>query len=76
MEIYFMETSKRVPVEIQIRTEAMDLWASQDHRLRYKNDDPSPEAVSRFAAVAQVLADFDKMAIELRDFRLNEGLNN
>ncbi len=69
MEIYFMETSKRVPVEIQIRTEAMELWASQEHRLRYKNDDPSPEAVSKFAAAAQVLADFDQMAMELRDFR-------
>ncbi|MBP5674964.1 GTP pyrophosphokinase family protein [Candidatus Saccharibacteria bacterium] len=72
MEIYFMETSKRVPVEIQIRTEAMELWASQEHRLRYKNDDPSPEAVNRFSIIAQILADFDKQAMELRDFRTEE----
>ena len=72
MEIYFMETSKMVPVEIQIRTEAMELWASQEHRLRYKNDDPSPEAVNRFSIIAQILADFDQQAMELRDFRTEE----
>jgi putative GTP pyrophosphokinase len=60
------------PVEIQIRTEAMELWASQEHRLRYKNDDPSPEAVNRFSIIAQILADFDKQAMELRDFRTEE----
>ena len=72
MEIYFMETSKRVPVEIQIRTEAMELWASQEHRLRYKNGDPSPEAESMFLAIGQVLADFDRKAMELRNFRSSE----
>lgn len=69
MDIYFMETSKRIPVEIQIRTEAMELWASQEHMLRYKNADPSPEAVERFSALAKVLTDFDTQAMELRDFR-------
>lgn len=72
MDIYFMHTSKRIPVEIQIRTEAMDLWASQEHRLHYKNADPSPETVERFSALAKVLADFDKQAMALRDFRSSE----
>lgn len=27
-----------VPVEIQIRTIAMDMWASLEHNLRYKSD--------------------------------------
>ena len=72
MDIYFMETSKRIPVEIQIRTEAMDLWASQEHRLHYKNANPSPETVERFSTLAKVLADFDEQAMALRDFRSNE----
>ena len=72
MEIYFMETSKRVPVEIQIRSEAMELWASQDHRLRYKNDDPSPEAIDKLSTIAKILADFEQQIMELRDFRNKE----
>lgn len=32
---------KKVPVEIQIRTIGMDMWASLEHKLRYKNSDDS-----------------------------------
>ncbi len=72
MDLYFMETQKKIPVEIQIRTEAMDLWASLEHRLRYKNTDPSPEAVEKFAELAKELAAADEQAMELRDFRKAE----
>lgn len=35
----FLEHEKRVmPVEIQLRTIAMDFWASLEHQLRYKKD--------------------------------------
>ena len=37
----FTETGKRfVNVEVQIRTIAMDFWASLEHKLRYKKDMP------------------------------------
>ena len=35
----YLEHEKRVmPVEIQLRTIAMDFWASLEHQLRYKKD--------------------------------------
>ena len=35
--VYFMNRKQFVPVEIQIRTEAMDLWASLEHDIKYKS---------------------------------------
>lgn len=35
--VYFMNKKQMVPVEVQIRTEAMDLWASLEHDIKYKS---------------------------------------
>ena len=32
-----MNKKQMVPVEIQIRTQAMDLWASLEHDIKYKS---------------------------------------
>lgn len=37
VEIYMHNELKMVPVEIQFRTLAMDMWASLEHELRYKS---------------------------------------
>ena len=34
--VYFMDRKEMVPVEVQIRTVAMDYWASLEHDLKYK----------------------------------------
>ena len=34
--VYFMNKKQLVPVEMQIRTSAMDMWASMEHDIRYK----------------------------------------
>ena len=67
VHVYFCETTKSVPVEIQIRTKAMDLWASVEHNCKYKNDAPSKDAPAMFAKIAQILEEFDENAIRLRD---------
>lgn len=36
--VFLSERTELVPVEIQMRTTAMDYWASLEHKLRYKND--------------------------------------
>jgi len=36
--VFFSNAVERVPVEVQIRTVAMDFWASLEHKLRYKKD--------------------------------------
>lgn len=35
--VYFLDGKKNIPVEIQIRTIAMDFWASLEHDLKYKS---------------------------------------
>ena len=35
--VYFMGKKQMVPVEIQLRTMAMDLWASLEHDIKYKS---------------------------------------
>lgn len=35
--VYFMNKKQLVPVEVQIRTEAMDMWASLEHDIKYKS---------------------------------------
>ncbi|MCI5995140.1 MAG: GTP pyrophosphokinase family protein [Blautia sp.] len=36
--VFFSEEKRRMKVEVQIRTIAMDFWASLEHQLRYKKD--------------------------------------
>ena len=43
----FLSTGKEmVPVEVQIRTIAMDFWASLEHQLRYKETSAVPETLN------------------------------
>ncbi|MDO4289611.1 MAG: GTP pyrophosphokinase family protein [Eggerthellaceae bacterium] len=35
--VYFLDSKEDIPVEIQIRTIAMDFWASLEHDLKYKS---------------------------------------
>ena len=35
--VFLSDRTELVPVEIQLRTEAMDLWASLEHQMRYKS---------------------------------------
>lgn len=45
--VYLHEGKIFVPVEVQIRTIAMDFWASLEHSLRYKGLMDVPEDISR-----------------------------
>lgn len=59
----FLENEKRnVKVEVQIRTIAMDFWASLEHKLNYKKD-ISPEAQTKLKAelleCAEISAELD-----------------
>lgn len=43
--IFLQEGKRNMKVEIQLRTIAMDFWASLEHKIRYKKD--IPEAISK-----------------------------
>ena len=36
--MFLADSVEVTPVEIQIRTIGMDMWASLEHKIRYKND--------------------------------------
>jgi putative GTP pyrophosphokinase len=43
--IYLAERTEYVTVEVQIRTVAMDFWASLEHEIRYKASEEIPEGI-------------------------------
>lgn len=43
--VFFSEETQVIPVEIQMRTMAMDFWASLEHQLRYKTSADIPASV-------------------------------
>lgn len=44
--IFLSDRTYNMPVEIQIRTIAMDTWASLEHELKYKNKAHMPEHIA------------------------------
>lgn len=60
------EVVLRLPVEIQLRTIAMDMWASLEHELHYKAKVPvSPDAREELRACAEQLAGIDQKMQEI-----------
>ncbi len=44
--VFFSDRKQFMKVEIQIRTMAMDFWASLEHQIRYKTDGNPDEAIA------------------------------
>ena len=58
--VYLANEKVMVPVEIQIRTIAMDFWATLEHHLRYKNDkEISDDIRNRLSDCAKRITDID-----------------
>lgn len=59
--VFLLDGCLEVPVEVQIRTVAMDFWASLEHQLRYKKDKEIPTRIDiELKACAEVSATLDK----------------
>ena len=55
-------------MEIQIRTEAMDFWASLEHQLRYKNDHAiDPDVHDELLACSVAVRELDEKMQSLHD---------
>ncbi len=60
IELYFNNEIKKVPVEIQFRTIAMDMWASLEHELRYKsNNNLAEEEKNNLKSYSDTLYNID-----------------
>jgi putative GTP pyrophosphokinase len=61
IKIYLYDRIELIPVEIQIRTIAMDFWASLEHHLKYKSDSKIPKSLKdRLTNCSDVITKLDE----------------
>jgi putative GTP pyrophosphokinase len=59
--VFLSDRVVKVPVEVQLRTVAMDFWASLEHKIYYKYDPDIPDRLrEELAATAEDAARLDK----------------
>ena len=77
IEMYIDNQIKKVPVEIQFRTIAMDMWASLEHELRYKSiDDLSDEDKNNLRQYSDDLYNVDLNMQKIFDSKTLGDKNN
>jgi putative GTP pyrophosphokinase len=66
--VFFSDRKKDMRVEVQIRTIAMDFWASLDHQLKYKKDigAAADEIGKELQKCAEVIAQTDRHMLVIR----------
>ena len=66
--VFFSDSKKPIRVEVQIRTIAMDFWASLEHQLKYKKSliDENEGISSQLKACADVISDTDQKMLMIR----------
>ena len=65
--VFFSDRKQKIRVEVQIRTIAMDFWASLDHQMKYKkNLDDSGEISEELKECAEVIAQTDMRMLNIR----------
>ena len=74
--VFFSDRKKWMRVEVQIRTIAMDFWASLDHQLKYKKEvgDSSEEISAELRECAEVIAQTDERMLKIRLKIESEGI--
>lgn len=67
VSVYMSEGSVQIPAEIQIRTIAMDYWATLEHRLKYKNEGSvPPDLHHKMKSCSEELADMEARMQEIQ----------
>ena len=66
--VYFSDRIKEVKVEIQIRTVAMDFWASLEHKIHYKFEGKAPQHIKEeLIECSKMIADLDAKMLSLNE---------
>ncbi len=66
--VYLSDRIVDTKVEIQIRTVAMDFWASLEHKIHYKFEGDAPEHIkNELVECAKLVADLDGRMLSLND---------
>ncbi len=65
--VFFANQTRKMTVEVQIRTIAMDFWASLEHQLKYKQSvDNESVIVEELRQCAETIADTDARMLAIR----------
>ena len=66
--VYMFGEKEYVKVEIQIRTIAMDFWASLEHKIRYKKNSEFPQSINdELLECAEMISVLDERMQSLND---------
>ena len=68
--VFLSDHKELVRVEVQLRTIAMDFWASLEHKIRYKKNIPEDKALylqNEMLECAEISADLDRRMQNVRD---------
>lgn len=66
--VFLANRIEPVPVEVQIRTVAMDFWASLEHKIFYKYQQQVPDHIrERLKETADIATQLDKRMYELNE---------
>ena len=73
MPIFLSDRVVDTMVEIQIRTIAMDFWASLEHKIYYKFEGNAPDYISRdLRECAEIVSNLDAKMLQLNTAILAE----
>ena len=65
--VFFSDRKQMMRVEVQIRTIAMDFWASLDHQLQYKKEIKDAKEIGEdLRQCAEVIGDIDARMLSIR----------
>ena len=65
--VFFSDGKRPMRVEIQLRTVAMDFWASLEHQMKYKKDNAdSPLIAAELKSCAETIAATDARMLGIR----------
>ncbi len=61
VDVFFSDQMRKVPIELQFRTIAMNFWASTEHQLRYKKENEfTPDMHKQLKRCADLMARADR----------------
>ena len=65
--VFFSQQKRQIKVEVQIRTIAMDFWASLEHQMKYKREIPDQQhIVAQLKSCADDIARVDQEMMNIR----------
>ena len=65
--VFFSDKKQSVRVEVQIRTIAMDFWASVEHKIKYKKEiDGADEIINELKECADIISSTDAKLMDIR----------